>query len=119
MKIELSLFKPVAHGRFINSSCRKLWVPFQYEKLPKIYFRCGGIVHDVDGCSNRGLGLEKDDNTAIQFGTWLCAEGDVHCKLTPLSSINSFTKKDDNKEEVGRWEALSMVASLWVWRRSN
>ncbi|KAF5458959.1 hypothetical protein F2P56_022951 [Juglans regia] len=56
VKINMPLFKPIARGRFIHSTGGKLWVPFQYEKLPKICFRCGWLVHDVAGCSKSGPG---------------------------------------------------------------
>ncbi|XP_042974687.1 uncharacterized protein LOC122306320 [Carya illinoinensis] len=34
VKLEVSLHKPIARGRFVNSYGKKLWVQFQYEKLP-------------------------------------------------------------------------------------
>lgn len=53
------------------------------EKLPKICFRCGWIVHGLDGCSLGGGGVEKNDPSLLQYGEWLRAEG-VHAVNSQL-----------------------------------
>ncbi|KAF5464598.1 hypothetical protein F2P56_014667 [Juglans regia] len=50
VKVECDLRRPVARGRTIAVDGRKIWVPFQYEKLPRLCFSCGRIVHGKDGC---------------------------------------------------------------------
>lgn len=35
VRVELTLSKPLAHGRTISVSDKDLWVPVKYEKLPK------------------------------------------------------------------------------------
>ncbi|XP_041027018.1 uncharacterized protein LOC121267240 [Juglans microcarpa x Juglans regia] len=67
VKIECNLRAPLARGRTVNISGGKIWVPFQYEKLPKLCFSCGCIVHGKDGCTARG------DVEAAQYGTWMRA----------------------------------------------
>lgn len=37
--------KLVTRERFINFNSKNMWVPFKYEKLPKICFYYGRIVH--------------------------------------------------------------------------
>lgn len=44
MKIEIDLRKAIARGRTIMLDEQKLWVPFTYEKLPKLFFKCGCII---------------------------------------------------------------------------
>ncbi|KAF5450097.1 hypothetical protein F2P56_030474 [Juglans regia] len=58
VKVECDLRRPVARGRTIIVYGRKIWVPFQYEKLPRLCFSCGRIVHGKDGCkeSEGGVG---------------------------------------------------------------
>ncbi|KAF5445531.1 hypothetical protein F2P56_034577 [Juglans regia] len=66
VKVECDLRKPVARGRTIAVDGRKIWVPFQYEKLPRLCFSCGRIVHGKDGC-------KESEGSVGQYGVWLRA----------------------------------------------
>lgn len=50
MRLECDLRRPVARGRTIIVDGKKNWVPFQFEKLPRLCFSCERIVHEKDGC---------------------------------------------------------------------
>lgn len=50
VNIEVDIRKAITKGRTVNLEGNKLWVSLTYEKLPKIYFKCGRIKHDNDGC---------------------------------------------------------------------
>ncbi|XP_040987762.1 uncharacterized protein LOC121235477 [Juglans microcarpa x Juglans regia] len=41
VRVEVSLYKAIARGRFISYQGSKLWVQFRYENLPKICLKCG------------------------------------------------------------------------------
>lgn len=44
VKIDMALQKSIPRGRIINILGNKTWVPFTYEKLPWIYFKCGRLL---------------------------------------------------------------------------
>lgn len=48
--MDINLTKPLARGRRITIWGETLWVIMKYEKLPKIYFKCGRILHTEGGC---------------------------------------------------------------------
>lgn len=48
--VELDLFKSIPHGRIINIKGERLWIPFTYEKLPCLCFKCKKILHGDEGC---------------------------------------------------------------------
>lgn len=68
VKIELDLRKLIARGRNANVLGNRIWVPLSYEKLPKLCFNCGRIMHGIEGC----VGLEGN-GSGSQYRTWLQA----------------------------------------------
>ncbi|KAF5470878.1 hypothetical protein F2P56_011366 [Juglans regia] len=105
VKIEISLYKPVARGRFINHKGDKLWISFQYEKLPKICFRCGCIAHIQTGCSMDATGRQDSYiSDVMQFGAWLRVDGGLRRRVSPLSSDTSFVGKEgeSHKKDAAR-----------------
>lgn len=46
IKVRIDLTKPVARGRTITIKGTKYWIPVKYEKMPRVYFKCGCIVYD-------------------------------------------------------------------------
>ncbi|KAF5481618.1 hypothetical protein F2P56_002257 [Juglans regia] len=93
VKIECNLRAPLARGRTVNILGGKIWVPFQYEKLPKLCFSCGCIVHGKDGCAGRG------DGEAAQYGTCMRARvvNRKHCEKK--RNINQEEKRSEEVEE--------------------
>lgn len=63
--VEVNLFKPMPRGRTLNVNGKRLWIPFTYEKLPRLCFKCGQILHGAGGCKQR------DSLTTNQYGAWL------------------------------------------------
>ncbi|KAF5447236.1 hypothetical protein F2P56_032804 [Juglans regia] len=77
VRVEVPLTKAIARGSFLNVQGQKVWVTFKYEKLPKICFSCGWILHGETGClSGKGDQSETDENSR-QFGPWLRAERNI------------------------------------------
>ncbi|XP_035551114.1 uncharacterized protein LOC118349691 [Juglans regia] len=66
VKAECDLRRPLARGRTIIVEGRSSWVPFQYEKLSRICFNCGRIMHEKDGC-------KEGEGNSGQYGAWLSA----------------------------------------------
>ncbi|XP_042958054.1 uncharacterized protein LOC122293569 [Carya illinoinensis] len=100
VKIELDLRKSIARGRTANVLGSRIWVPLSYEKLPKICFKCGRLVHGVEGCAGlvgRGGGS--------QYGTWLRT---YHTDRGNTTENNRNKSKEKNAEEVREFNCGSM-----------
>ncbi|XP_042973518.1 uncharacterized protein LOC122304969 [Carya illinoinensis] len=104
VKLEVSLHKPIARGRFVNSYGRKLWVQFQYEKLPRICFKCGCLSHVDVACQQEGSGVEIEGETAMQFGAWLRAEHGFKRRSLVASSYDSAGGKQAHTAAAHREE---------------
>ncbi|XP_035549240.1 uncharacterized protein LOC118349286 [Juglans regia] len=70
VRVEVPLRKPIARGRLITVNGKKVWVGFKYEKLLRMCFTCGWVVHGEDGCKGGG----SMEAMEPQFGAWLRAE---------------------------------------------
>lgn len=59
--IECVLKKIIARGRTVSLDGSQIWVPFYYEKLMRMRFKCGHIVHPVRSCAevDTGKGIQK------------------------------------------------------------
>lgn len=62
MRIKCDLRKVIAWGRTVCLGGKSMWVPLTYEKLPRLCFKCGRIIHQEHGCAESEGG---------QFGLWL------------------------------------------------
>lgn len=70
VKVRLDLTQPIAWGRTVNIDREKYYIPFQYEKLPKVCFSCGCIIHNPKTCKSTTMA-----NVAKkQFRLWLWAQ---------------------------------------------
>ncbi|KAF5445787.1 hypothetical protein F2P56_034811 [Juglans regia] len=67
VRVVCDLRKAVARGRTVNLLGRNMWVPLTYEKLPRICFKCGRILHSEEGC------LAVSGEEGGQFRPWLRA----------------------------------------------
>lgn len=45
VKVEMDIKKLIPRGRTINLLGNKLWIPFTFEKLLRIFLKCGKIIH--------------------------------------------------------------------------
>lgn len=54
IRIEIDLLKTLSRGRTINVKGERLCVPITYEKLPRISFWCGKLVHGQRNCEGDG-----------------------------------------------------------------
>lgn len=77
--------KAVARGSTIEVEEKKLWVPFTYEKLPKMCFKCGHIIYREERCI---LPRNLDDDKKNQFGPWENFRGRM-----------VFDEEDESREE--------------------
>ncbi|MBA0759980.1 hypothetical protein Gotri_022782 [Gossypium trilobum] len=51
LRIKLNVQKPLRRGIFVlRDNGNRYWIPFKYEKLPKFYFGCGKLGHDLQEC---------------------------------------------------------------------
>lgn len=73
VKIEMDLRKVIARGRTVTLDEQKMRAPFTYEKLPKIHFKCGCIIHREQGCVESGIKQDHSGERESQFGPWLRA----------------------------------------------
>lgn len=49
VRTEIDLTKSLSRGRRITVSGEDFWIPIKYEKLPKLCFTCGKVIHTL-GC---------------------------------------------------------------------
>lgn len=98
MKVRVNVLKPLPHGTMLRMKNRSIWIPFQYEKIPKFCFRCIVICHGARGClegdGGRKLG-SKDDN---QYGPWLRV---------------SFAKFWPGKKRGGEERRIGIMVLVW------
>ncbi|XP_059429203.1 uncharacterized protein LOC132163020 [Corylus avellana] len=73
VKIKISTLKPLAKGRMLRMKGKEIWIPFQYEKVPKYCFRCGLICHGKDGCERRDVRRKQGEDNVFEYGPWLRA----------------------------------------------
>lgn len=66
--IKMDLQKPLARGCTINVRGNHLWVLLTYEKLPKLYFKCGKISHGQGKCDVEAGNMSVAKG---QYGLWL------------------------------------------------
>lgn len=60
-RMKVNLDKPLARGETIAVKNETFWSPFNYEKLLRVCFKCGKIIHGKK-CSPTEQG---------QFGLWI------------------------------------------------
>lgn len=63
--IEVDLKKPISRGRTINVLGNKHWIPLIYEKLLRICFDCGRVIH---GEGSYKEGKAYPNNSSGQYG---------------------------------------------------
>ncbi|KAF5474901.1 hypothetical protein F2P56_006754, partial [Juglans regia] len=106
VKVECDLTKPLARGRTVSFEGTQLWIPFRYENLPRICFRCGCIMHSKKGCLGEELGDTNEDTNSKQFGVWMRAKTvrRNHTYRQPKASgmerNSTNTDQGENGEEV-------------------
>ncbi|XP_042941294.1 uncharacterized protein LOC122275977 [Carya illinoinensis] len=100
VKIELDLRKSIARGRTANVLGSKIWVPLSYEKLPKICFKCGRLVHGAEGC----VGLDGRGGGS-QYGTWLRT---YHTDRGNITENNRYSSREGCAEEEREFNRGSM-----------
>ncbi|XP_059436690.1 uncharacterized protein LOC132169721 [Corylus avellana] len=111
VKILLDLRKPLPRGRKINVNGASVWIPFQYERLPKFCYTCGIICHGIMGCTRRSNLRHKEKP---DYGQWLRAEsptrrGEKHVKDTRWER---GTRAGDETKGGGASEAMRGEADV-------
>lgn len=74
IRVEIQLHKTLARGRLVKVNGRQVWTTLRYEKLPRICFNCGWLVHGEGGCGLGSRLREERGEDFAQFGSWLRAE---------------------------------------------
>lgn len=85
----------------INQESTPLWIPYKYERLTNLCFKCGVIMHDLSRCKYTGLGNKMHDNELNQYETLLRASATKITRKNPsisseknsLSGSSSYEKK--------------------------
>lgn len=70
--IEMNIQQPIARGRTINVQGNRHWIPFTYEKLPRLCFKCGRISHGNGHCD---FNETQNKSPTGPLGPWLRAGG--------------------------------------------
>ncbi|KAF5471500.1 hypothetical protein F2P56_008288 [Juglans regia] len=74
VRVEIPLRRAVVRGRWIKVNETNVWANLKYEKLPKLCFQCGWLIHGEKGCVREGEGKGIGNVAQEQFGSWLRAE---------------------------------------------
>ncbi|XP_042950180.1 uncharacterized protein LOC122282289 [Carya illinoinensis] len=53
IKILIDITKPLMRGVMGSFNGTRVWLQFQYERLPSFCFNCGIIKHSLEGCQNQ------------------------------------------------------------------
>jgi hypothetical protein len=69
-----NLYQPLDHGRTLLVAGKSCWVPFKYEKLPGMCFKCGRILHECKGCHVQSVKNQSHAEGQAGWGPWLWAE---------------------------------------------
>lgn len=81
----IDINKPLFSGFFMKrEKLKDLWLQFEYEKLPKICYKCGVISHEQKFCFKKPTVI-KDGNGAFfpLFGNWMKWEDDARWPFDP------------------------------------
>jgi hypothetical protein len=71
VKIKVDLKKPLARGRMLHLPGKSVWIAFKYEKLPRFFYKCGIILHGLQGCSGEGSFSSNSSSAHDSYGPWL------------------------------------------------
>ncbi|KAF4383850.1 hypothetical protein G4B88_016283 [Cannabis sativa] len=65
--------KPLFSGFYLRrKGIKDLWIQYQYEKLPKMCFKCGALSHDLKFCFKTPTVIKDEKGSFFpMFGTWL------------------------------------------------
>ncbi|KAF4384356.1 hypothetical protein F8388_004589 [Cannabis sativa] len=84
----IDINKPIFSGFFLRRQRLKdLWIQYKYERLPKLFFKCGVLTHDQSICFKSPT-IIKDANGNIypMFGVWLKSDSiEKSTFLSPLA----------------------------------
>ena len=96
VRVTLNISKPLCKGRVITLDDGKdLWIPFKYERLPNLYYRCGCLSHDERNCEFWSACEGSLDDESPQFGPWLKASPFMpsRSKMVTVPDFNKLRKK--------------------------
>ncbi|KAF4377518.1 hypothetical protein F8388_025009 [Cannabis sativa] len=65
--------KPLFSGFYLRrKGIKDLWIRYQYEKLPKMCFKCGALSHDLKFCFKTPTVIKDEKRSFFpMFGTWM------------------------------------------------
>lgn len=67
--IECDLEKVIVRGHIVLLEGSRIWIPFYYEKLPRICFKCGRIVYTKKDCPYVEVEKEIQKKGEEQYGS--------------------------------------------------
>jgi hypothetical protein len=74
IRVRVNLLQPLERGRALQVGGKSNWVNFKYEKLPRLCFTCGRILHGLKGCPVKGVQRRSADDSLKEWGVWLRAD---------------------------------------------
>ncbi|KAF4380784.1 hypothetical protein F8388_017138 [Cannabis sativa] len=72
----VDLTKPLFSGFYLRrTGLKDLWIQYQYERLPKICFKCGLLTHEHKLCFKNPTVIKNEEGAFFpMFGTWMDEE---------------------------------------------
>jgi hypothetical protein len=73
IRVRVNLQQPLERGWALQVAGKSNWVNFKYEKLPRMCFTYGRIMHGMRGCPVKGAQQRTADDSFKEWGVWLRA----------------------------------------------
>ncbi|KAK9992681.1 hypothetical protein SO802_027666 [Lithocarpus litseifolius] len=95
VRVTLNISNPLCKGRVITLDDGKdLWIPFKYELLTNLCYRCGCLSHDERNCEIWSASEGNLDDESPQYGPWIKATPFVpsKSKMVTIPGISELRK---------------------------
>ncbi|KAF4351648.1 hypothetical protein G4B88_025094, partial [Cannabis sativa] len=71
-KVWCDISIPICPGFLFPIECRRIWLPFKYDRLPFMCFKCGFVGHDTRVCAKPVIMIEDGLRKQLSgYGAWL------------------------------------------------
>lgn len=112
VRLTLNISKSLCRGRVITlDDGKNLWIPFKYERLSNLCYKCGCLSHDERNCEFRSACEGNLDDESPQYGSWIKAYPFVpsKSKMVSVPGISEQRKKANPPSNLMQGRKVPMV----------
>uniref|UniRef100_A0A803Q9W0 Reverse transcriptase n=1 Tax=Cannabis sativa TaxID=3483 RepID=A0A803Q9W0_CANSA len=89
-KAQNSIHSKLFPGYLFPHEGRRIWLQFQYDRLPYMCFNCGRIGHEMRQCKEpKATGIHEDGEARPIFGSWLKVDSGVRVEQNHYNEPNT------------------------------